>query len=251
MKKISEKAKIGKNVKIGDFTIIHDNVIIEDDTIIESHCDIGRHSANAKGKPLHIGANSHIRSQSVLYEGSSFEYRLNTGHGVMIRENVQAGRYLQVGTNSILEGETTIGHYTKIHSAVQVGQESIIGNLVWIFPQVQFTNDKLPPSGICDGIEIGDLAVVSARSLLMPGVKLGMGSFIGADTTVSEDIEECMCLIKGLKRPMRAKSLYNLSQQNIEYPWPKNFRDGYPQESFQLMDEIVSKIELSMQIEIR
>ena len=99
--------QIGKNVQIASTAVIHNNVIVGDDTIIEDFCVIGYPAKNAIG-PLIIGNNSHIRSHSILYEGSSFECNLVTGHSVLIRENTIAGRYLQVGSNCDIEGDCEI-----------------------------------------------------------------------------------------------------------------------------------------------
>ena len=72
MSLISEKAEIGENVCIGAFSIIHDNVVIHSNTIIESYCELGVSNHLSQGEKLIIGAESHIRSRSTFYEGSSF-----------------------------------------------------------------------------------------------------------------------------------------------------------------------------------
>ena len=100
MSKISRNAKIGKNVRIGDFAIIHDHVEIGEGSVIESHCVIGKPSNSARGKMLKIGRHATIRSHSVLYEGSTFGDGFQTGHSVLLREDVRAGKALSVGSFS-------------------------------------------------------------------------------------------------------------------------------------------------------
>jgi len=143
---ISEHATIGKNVSIGAFTIIHDNVVIHDDTIVEPYCELGVSNHLSEGKALVIGSNSHIRSRSTFYEGSTFGPRLITGHSVTVREKTEAGENFQLGTLSDIQGHCKIGNFVRTHSNVHIGQHSEVGDYVWIFPYVVLTNDPHPPS---------------------------------------------------------------------------------------------------------
>src|SRR5262249_1118085 len=68
---VSPKATIGDGVTIGSFTVVHDDVVIGAGTTIGSHCVIGLPTP-AAGGPLVIGDGAHVRSHSVLYQGSRF-----------------------------------------------------------------------------------------------------------------------------------------------------------------------------------
>jgi len=109
---ISKKAKIGNNVKFGNFVTVYDNVEIGDNCIIDSYCEIGYSNGREKG-PLKIGANTKIRSHSILYAGSQIGKNLVTGHHVTIRENMKIGIDFQLGTLSDLQGDSIIGDYVK------------------------------------------------------------------------------------------------------------------------------------------
>ena len=74
---ISKAAKIGENVTIGSFVKIYGEVEIGNNTTIEDGCIIGLPNKNAK-EPLVIGHNSHIRSHSILYQGSNFGEKFYT-----------------------------------------------------------------------------------------------------------------------------------------------------------------------------
>jgi acetyltransferase-like isoleucine patch superfamily enzyme len=239
---ISSKARIGENVSIGKYTIIHDNVIIGSNSIIEDFCIIGYPTNLSKGNPLIIGKNSHIRSHSVFYEGSIFKSNLTTGHSVLVRENVKSGKYLQIGTNTDIEGDCKIADYVKIHTDVHIAKESIIGNLVWLYPRVQFTNDPLPPSNICEGIIVNDMAVIATGALILPGVNIGLGSFVGAGSVVHNNVPDVMAVSGNPSKIFaRLDQLVN-PRYKLFYPWPKHFRKGYPEESYELMDRLVEKI---------
>ena len=247
LNRISSKANIGKNVKIGYFTIIHDNVTIGDNTVIEDHCIIGYPTKLAGKKSLFIGENSHIRSHSIFYEGSTLGNNLVTGHSVLVRENTEAGKYLQIGSYSDIEGECIIGNYVKMHTGVQVGKKAKIGNLVWLFPRVQFTNDPFPPSKYLESVTINDLAVIATSSILLPGISVGIGSFVAAGSIVKNDVPDVMCVAGNPAKIVARIDQLRSFKYPIKYPWPTYFRQGYPEESFPLMDLLVDKIESLIQ----
>jgi len=175
---ISRKADIGKNVTVGAYTVVHDNVVIGDDTVIERQCEIGYPTSLADGLPLIIGSNSLIRSQSIFYQGSVFGEKLVTGHRVTVREKVKAGANLQIGTLGDFQGDCTFGDYVRTHSNVHVGKCSKVGDFVWIFPYVVFTNDPRPPSENLDGVVVENFAVIATMSVLLPGVRVGEHSLV-------------------------------------------------------------------------
>lgn len=227
---ISPEAKLGNNIEIGPFTIIHPNVIIGANSIIESHCEIGLPTPLSDGSPLVIGENSHIRSHSEFYEGSCFGPELITGHRVTVREKTQAGLNLKIGTLTDIQGTCRIGDYVRAHSNVHVGQATEIGNFVWIFPYVVFTNDPHPPSDVRIGANVGDFSAIGTMSVILPGVTIGEHSLVGANSRVARDVES-YSVVSG--NP--AKYVCNVSEILLRdgsgrqaYPWPTHFRRGYP-----------------------
>lgn len=229
---ISNNSRIGVNVEIGAYSIIHDNVIIEENTIIGSYCEIGIPTTLAKKQQLLIGKESNIRSKATIYIGSEIGNNLQTGHGIGIRENSIIGTNVQLGNRTDIQGDCTIGDYTKMHADVHVGKLSIIGKYCWLFPEVLLTNDPTPPSSDLLGITIEDYVVVAAKALLMPGTTLKSGCVIAAGALINMDIPEgklaqgspakiiCNANILRLKSDIRIKA----------YPWYKRFFRGYPKE---------------------
>lgn len=243
---ISTNADLGRNVSVGPFTIIHDNVVLGADTTVGSHCVIGNPTRLAEGQPLVIGEGSHIRSHSILYEGSTFGPHLVTGHGVMIREQVTGGRYVQIGSRSEIQGPSRIGDYTKIHSDVQVAEDCEIGDFVWLFPKVHFPTDPFPPSSIRAPICVKDLAVVGVGAILMGGITVGLGGFVAAGSVVHSDVPDVHC-VKGNPARVFAR-LDQLAdfRYGLTCPWPRHYREGYPEESASLLDDLQRKVEDAM-----
>jgi acetyltransferase-like isoleucine patch superfamily enzyme len=239
---VSDRAKLGNNVTVGPYTIVHDNVEIGDDSIIESHCIIGNPARSAEG-PLVIGEGSHIRSHSVVYEGSTFGPHFVTGHGVLVREHVTAGRYLQVGSRSEIQGPSRIGDYVKMHSDVQLAEAVEIGNFVWLFPKAHFPTDPFPPSAIRAPIRIADLAVIGVGAVIMGGVNVGLGGFVSANSLVRKDVPDIHCVNGNPARVFATLDQLANFEYGLTSPWPKHFREGYPEESMPLLDEIQERVE--------
>jgi acetyltransferase-like isoleucine patch superfamily enzyme len=225
---ISTKAKIGNNVEIGPSTIIYDNVVIGDNSIIGAFCELGVANHLSQGNLLIIEQNANIRSHSIFYEGSTFAEGLTTGHRVTVREKVVAGKNLQIGTLSDLQGHCEIGNYVRFHSNVHIGQKSKIGNFVWIFPYVVLTNDPYPPSDSLVGVTVQDFAAIATMSVILPGATIAEGCLIGAHSTV-KGLTEPHCIYVGSPaKNVGATSKIIRPDGTPAYPWTQHFKRGYP-----------------------
>ena len=229
---VSAKAKVGGNVKIGAFTTIHDNVVIGENSIIESYCEIGIPNENSEGKVLVLGKDTHIRSHSIFYENSEFGDRLITGHRVTVREKTYTGINLQIGTLSDIQGHCKIGDHVRLHSNVHIGQKSVIGNYVWLFPYVVLTNDPHPPSNIVQGVTLEDYSVIATMSVILPGAIIARGCVIGAGSIVGKDTEADMLYAGNpAKKICETKRIRLKDGSRLPaYPWTKHFHRGYPEE---------------------
>lgn len=168
-------------------SIIHPNVEIGQGTSVGEYCVLGGGPLAGK-EPLLIGANSTIRSHSVIYAGSTFGDGLETSHHVVIREKTIAGENLRVGNFNDIEGDCVIGDFCRFHGYVHIGKGSRIGSFVWLFSLTTATNDPLPPSRIVDPVTIGDGVVVCVGVTMMPGTRLGDGAFVTAGSQAKGEI---------------------------------------------------------------
>lgn len=227
---VSPQAELGENVVIGPFTIVHGGARIGDNSRIDGYCEIGYPTPLAEGKPLLVGDNALIRSHSIFYQGSIFGADLVTGHHVTVRELTVAGDGFQIGTFADIQGHCSIGHHVRTQSSVTIGQKSEIGNFVWLFPGVLLTNDPTPPSNEICGVVLEDYVVVAVKATLLPGVRIGKGSFVTAHSLVGHDMPEDS-LVSGspAKRMCRASDMRIKGDPGKRaYPWFKRFTRGYP-----------------------
>ena len=178
-----------------------------------------------------IGANSYIRSRSTFYEASVFGDALVTGHNVTVREKTIAGKNLQIGTLSDIQGHCSIGDYVRFHSNVHIGQQSKIGNFVWIFPYVVLTNDPHPPSNLLKGVVIEDYVAIATMTTILPAVRVGCGALVGAHPLVSQDVEADTVVVGAPAKficPTHKIKLQDGTGRSA-YPWTTHFHRGYPE----------------------
>jgi UDP-2-acetamido-3-amino-2,3-dideoxy-glucuronate N-acetyltransferase len=91
-----------------------------------------------------------------------------------------------------IENQVVIGDRTTIKSGVQIWDGVTIGSDVFIGPNVTFTNDKYPVSLNRDfqlrKTFIEDGASIGANSTILPGIRVGAKSVIGAGSVVTKDV---------------------------------------------------------------
>lgn len=178
---------------------------------------------NKSCSPFKIGSNGCIRAGTVIYGDVVAGDDFQTGHNVVIREKTVFGSHIVVGTNTVIDGHVTIGDFVKIESNCYIPTHVTIGSRVFIGPGVVLTNDRYPqkmrdqykPEGpiIEDGVTLG------AGVVVVPGVRIGKGSFVAAGAVVTKDIPP-MSFVKGVPGkilPLPEK----LKEFNIAKNWRK------------------------------
>ena len=174
--------------------IVYPNVIVGDGTLIEIPSIIGKppRGTNPGDLILKIGSNGQIRPFTTIYAGSEIGDYFQTGQGVSIREDNIIGNNVSIGTNSVLEFGNRIGDYSRIHSSCFLEMVAI-GKYVFVGPNVVFTDDPHPMG--CPhykeckgGAVVEDYVRIGANSTILPGIKIGRNSLIGAGSVVTKDV---------------------------------------------------------------
>lgn len=239
---IDPTAEIGTNTQISSTARVYGNVQIGDGVRIDDFCVIGQPTGSTGEPPLVIGDDAIIRSHTVLYEGSTFGSQLETGHHVIIRGGTRAGTNLRVGNHSDIEGHCEIGDFCRFHGYVHVGRGSTIGHFVWLFSLTTLTNDPLPPSEIELPVTVEDGAVVCVNTTILPGTRLGKGSYLAAGAHVEGNIPAGAVVTGSDGKVTSHVSLLANFEHGIRHPWMNHFERGYPTEAharlLALRDEI-------------
>ena len=167
---IHSTVTIGNNVKIGDNCLLFPNVVIYDNCII--------------GNNVIIQANSVIGGHAFYYKNrGDHRERLNSGGKVIIHDHVEIGVCTTIDKG--VTGATTIGKHTKIDNHVQVGHDTLIGEMCIIASQVGIAGCSVIGNnvtlwgqvGIPSDIHIGDNVVVMAQSGITKSLEAGKSYF--------------------------------------------------------------------------
>lgn len=175
---------------------IYENVELGDNVTVEEFCVIGKPPKGFKDGELKtiIGANSLIRSGSIIYAGNKIGENFQTGHNCVIREKNLIGDNVSIGTLSCIEHHIVIENNARVHSQVFIPEFSHIAENAWIGPNVVITNAKYPKSRNVKenlkGATIEKNAIIGANSTLLPGVTVKKGSLVGAGSVVTKDVQK-------------------------------------------------------------
>lgn len=200
--------------------IIHPNTEIHDSVEIGPFCIVGSDHGL-----LRLGPGSIIRSHSVIEGGSSYGDQLETGHAALLRAGNEAGVNLRIGTHSRLEGGGEIGDYVRIHGDCEM-TKGRLAHFSRLYGGSYVTDNKLPPSNVNVPALLDEGSVVCMNSVVIAGVRVGIGSFVGASTVVSRDVPDGMAHIAGSLR-----SVGDLTWMGYAYPWTGYYAEAYPAEA--------------------
>lgn len=128
-------------------------------------------------------------------------------NGVLVfhPENISIGNNIYIGHNTILKGyyknemviddHTWIGQGCFLHSAggIEIGKAVGIGPAVKIVTSVHKDEDLSKPLIFCD-LEFSKVIIengcdIGVGAIILPGVKIGEGSIVGAGSVVTKDVE--------------------------------------------------------------
>lgn len=225
------------NVIIHPTAIVYPNVILHENVFIGPYCIIGEPASdyyndpdNHQFKKTEIGANSIIRSNTIIYEDVTIGENFQTGHHVTIREESRIGNNCSFGTLCDIQGKVQIGNFVRMHSNVHIGQLTTIKDYVWIYPYVVTTNDPYPPMGELVGCVIEEYSNIATGSILLPGTVVGKNALVGAGSVVTKAVEE-EDVVMGVpaKKRCKVRDIKNERGEDI-YPWKEHLKTyrGYP-----------------------
>ena len=124
----------------------------------------------------------------------------NIGHGTRIwafshvLKNAQIGIDCNICENVYIENLAVVGNRVTIKNGVQIWDQVLVEDDVFIGPNVTFTNDKFPRSKQYPDEYLRTLvqkgASIGANATILPGLVIGKGSMVGAGSVVTKDVPE-------------------------------------------------------------
>lgn len=117
-----------------------------------------------------------------------------------IGKNVRIWHYAYVGAKTVIGDNVKIGSLAHVDYGVRIGSDvkieglayipplTVIGNGVFIGPAATFTNDPYPMSPRMVGVTVEDGAIIGARAVIRPGVKIGRNAVVAMGSVVTRDV---------------------------------------------------------------
>ncbi len=228
---ISAKAQIAKNVRIAPSVFIADGAIIEENVQIEpgaiiyenvrvgansfigAQCILGERLAEyLKNKDynnptLTIGANSVIRSGTIIYASTITGNNFQTGNRAIIREYSIFGNNCSFGSLAQSDGHIKVGNNCRFHNNVFIATYTTVEDDVHFYP-MSCTVDSLHPP--CqkgrEGPYFEKGVIVGAKALILPRVRVGAGCVIAGGSIVTESAPPNSVLVGAPARVVKEKS---------------------------------------------
>lgn len=145
-------------------------------------------------RPLDLGPGAHLRSGTVLYDGSTIGPGLETGHHVVIRENCEIGADVSIWSGTVVDYGCLIGDGVKIHANCYVSQHTEIRRGAFLAPGVTLANDLYPgqdeSARVMAGPVIGEDAQLGVNVTVLPYVRIGAGCLVGGGSVVTRDVPD-------------------------------------------------------------
>ena len=213
-------SNISTNAKVAGTVVIHDDVIIEEGAVIHDfvvlyphtiihknvevydHCVIGKLPTSPgsvsrklkleyKGTVIH--ENSILCPGSIVYSGTEIGNNTLLGDNCSIREDCTIGSYCIISRNVSINYETSVGDHTKIMDNTHITGNMRIGHHVFISVLVATTNDNTMGRSEygedhVKGPVIEDYVTIGAGANILPNVRVGENSIVGASALVTRDV---------------------------------------------------------------
>lgn len=97
---------------------------------------------------------------------------------------------------------------------VTICKDAIIGDRVFIGPNVSFFNDKFPPTRVSQPPIVEDDVVIGGSSNIAPGVIIYQGAVVGMGTNVTRDVPpETVIITESKRRIVMSRREYDERQR--------------------------------------
>lgn len=147
-----------------------------------------------------------ISYEAVIHPRAHVDTSVTIGPGTRVWQMASVTRGTVLGSDcvvwpfALLDG-AVFGDRCKIASGVAMGPGFLVGDDVFIAPSVTFANDAWPeasPEGFEEGmlrsgnwaVVVGDGACIGANAVVLPGVRIGVGSIVAAGAVVSDHVPD-------------------------------------------------------------
>lgn len=243
------KTIIAPGSLLEDFVKVHPGVFLGEKSWVEAYTILGHPTkADLMGRDVSttservrdlvikepktvIGPGAVIRSHSVIYTHVEIGASLVTGQGIMIREHTRIGDHCVFGTHASTDGYCRIGPMAHIGQYAQLSQSVRIGKGMFIGGHTVFSDNKQAVRDVAEdlfGAIVEDYVRIGLGCVILPSVRIGARSLVGAGAVVTKDVPERMLAYGNPARATREltkeeeqKYLISVGFEDLEMPFDK------------------------------
>ena len=137
-------------------------------------------------------------------------------HFAYIGPNTVIGDNVKIGSLAHIDYNVRIGNNTKIEGCAYIPPLTVIGNNVFVGPAVTFTNDRYPMSPKMIGTVVEDGAVIGARAVIAPGIRICKNSVVGMGSVVTKDVPQNVVVMGVPAKVVYDRSRYDMKKATWE-----------------------------------
>lgn len=150
--------------------------------------------------------------------------------GCILRSGSSLARGARLGPRCTLMGACRVDEFVHCWAEVHVCEHAELQPHCQVMPGAILMNEPYPPTGLAKlGPSVGRCAVVGARAILWPGVKLGYHAMAAAMSEVKHDVDDYV-----LVRGQPAKPICDVRRIRTKvgqewvfpYPWMRHFSEN-------------------------
>lgn len=137
-----------------------------------------------------------VSPEASIGEGARLWHQVQVREGAVVGAGCNIGKGVYIGAGVVLGANCKVQNYSSLFEGLTLEDGVFVG------PAVVFTNDRLPRAINPDGSfkaesdwELGRSVVchgaaVGARSVVLPGIRIGRWAMVGAGSVVTRDVPD-------------------------------------------------------------
>ncbi len=137
-------------------------------------------------------------------------------HYAYVGDNAEIGDNVSIGALAHVDYRTIVGANTRIAGLAYIAPLSNIGKDVFIGPAAALINDRYPPSNRLEGVNIGDGAIIGAKSVIGSGCTIGNNSVVCMGAVVTKDVPPESVVMGNPAKATYSRSEYDKKKNSWE-----------------------------------
>ncbi|MBK1407231.1 acetyltransferase [Staphylococcus hominis] len=169
------------------------NKFYEENNIVYDRLDNISNYVNDHYFIISIGDNKVREIINIKLNLPSEQYPILVHPSSCIGSNVEIGNGTVVMANTVINADTVVGKHSIINTGAIVEHDNIISDFVHVSPNSTLTG----------GVSVGIKSQIGASATVIPQIRIGQNTIVGAGSTVVNDIGDNQIVVGTPAKPIR------------------------------------------------